>query len=202
MVITPPWSRLTAATAASDRLLSSTTNFTAAPVDHHLGRSYGTPNGRWSRRRGSVTVAGLVALPGAAPVVMLGAECGVVVFESGVAGPKCGVAGFQVGVTGAEPGVVVVRGGVVVFQAEDPGDAGEVDAVADELPDVTKPGDVGVAVPAGAAAGAVGFHESFAFIQPQGLHAHSGEFGGDGDPVDPGGAVTGRDRGWGCSGDS
>ena len=62
----------------------------------------------------------------------------------------------------------------------------------DQDADAAEPGDVGVAVPAGAARGAGGFEQSFAFVEPQGLHAHPGQFGGDGDAVDAGGAVAGR----------
>ena len=84
-------------------------------------------------------------------VVVAGAECFVGVGEGGVALLQGGVVGVQVGVVG--------------FQAEDSGDAGEVDALGDQDADPAEPGDVGVAVAAGAAAGAGGFEESFAFIQ-------------------------------------
>src|SRR6478735_3760880 len=69
------------------------------------------------------------------------------------------------------------------------------------MTDPVESGDVGVAVSAGAAGGAVWLQEAFAFVKAEGLDGHSGELGGDGDAVDAGGAVTGRDRGWGCSGD-
>ncbi len=84
---------------------------------------------------------------------------------------------------------------VVGFQPENTGDAGEVDAVGDEDTDAAEPGDVGVAGPAGAALGAGGFEQSLAFAEPQRLHAHPGQFGGDGDAVHPGAAVAGR-PGW------
>ena len=60
-----------------------------------------------------------------------------------------------------------------------------------------------VAVAAGAAGGADGLQESFAFVQAQGLHAHPGEVAGDGDAVHPGGPVAdGRRRvgSGGCGG--
>ena len=79
---------------------------------------------------------------------------------------ECGAGGFQGGVAGAEVGVIGVQAGVVGFQPEDPADAGEVDAFGDEFADPAEPEDVGVAVPAGAALGAVGFQESFAFVEP------------------------------------
>ena len=79
--------------------------------------------------------------------------------EFGVSGSQGGVGGVQVGVAGAEAGVVG-------FQAEDPGDAGEVDAVGDEDTDAAEPGDVGVAVPAGATLRAGGFEQAFAFVKP------------------------------------
>ena len=73
--------------------------------------------------------------------------------------PQCGVGGSQVGVAGAEAGVVG-------FQAEDPGDAGEVDAVVDQDTNAAEPGDVGVAVPAGATLRAGGFEQALAFVKP------------------------------------
>src|SRR6476620_4228502 len=101
--------------------------------------------------------------------------------EFGVAGEQCGVGGGETGVAGAEAGVVRVQSGVVGFQAEDPGDAGQVDAVVDQDADAAESGDVGVAVAAGAAGGAGGCEESFAFVEAQRLGAHAGQLRGDGD---------------------
>ena len=104
------------------------------------------------------------------------------------------------GVSVPERSVVGVEIGVVVLEVEHPCDAGEVDAVGDQDTDPAKPRDVGVAVAAGAADGAGWFEQSFAFVQPKGLHTHPGELGGGGDAVNAGGAVAGR-RWWcGASG--
>ena len=67
-----------------------------------------------------------------------------------VAVDEGGVVGVQRGVPFLQGGVVVVQSGVVGFQAEDAGDAGQVDAFADEGGDAAEPDDVVVAVAAGA----------------------------------------------------
>ena len=61
---------------------------------------------------------------------------------------------FRVALRVRRSALSCVQAGVVGFQPEDPGDTGEVDAVGDEFADPAEPGDVGVAVPAGAAVGA------------------------------------------------
>ena len=92
---------------------------------------------------------------------MLGSGCAVAagVAELVVAGDERGVVGVQGSVPGLQGGVVGVQVGVVGFQAEDAGDAGQVDAFVDEGGDAAEPGDVGVAVAAGAAGGADGLQE-------------------------------------------
>jgi hypothetical protein len=73
-------------------------------------------------------------------------------------------------------------------------DAGEVDSLGDQGADPAEPGDVGVAVPADAAAGAGRCQQAHAFVEPEGLHTHPGQLGGHRDAVHPGAAVAGRHR--------
>ena len=97
---------------------------------------------------------------------MIGGELGVGASQGGVVGGQPDVVGAQRAIVRAQHGVSVPNGGIVGFQAEDPGDAGEVDTVIDEFPDAAQSGDVGVAVAAGAAGGARRFEQSLAFVQP------------------------------------
>jgi hypothetical protein len=72
-------------------------------------------------------------------------------------------------VAGHEPGVVGFELGVAVFQFEYLGDAGEVDALGDEVGDPGQAGQVVLAVAAGPAVGAGGGEQSAPLIEPQGL---------------------------------
>jgi hypothetical protein len=72
---------------------------------------------------------------------------------------------------------------VLVLQVHDHGDTGEVEPGLEQVADAPNSVQVVGAVAAGAASGALGIEQPAGLIQPQRLHPHADQLGGDRDAV-------------------
>ena len=87
---------------------------------------------------------------------------------------------------------LVAKFSVLVFQLQNHGDAGEIQAGRKQVADAAKPIEIIGAVSPGAARGSSGFYEAARLVKAQILGWHPDQLGGDSDAVDGAGAMDVR----------